>query len=153
MVPRNAIEIGIRWLTLSFYEPSKFYHVLGNFFLGGRFFYFKFWNSDTVDFSMKWFNIKIKRFLNATRCYFFDFCSSATLVACFRFVTILEFNRSLLWWNFILYCVRWVTIESYFTDNFEKFRGIFHCENRFKSSLNHKSIILHIRFSSVNLQN
>ena len=28
MVSRNAIEIGIRWLTLSFYEPSKFYLVL-----------------------------------------------------------------------------------------------------------------------------
>ena len=27
MVSRNAIEIGIRWLTLSFYEPSKFYLV------------------------------------------------------------------------------------------------------------------------------
>ena len=28
MVSRNAIEIGIRCLTLSFYEPSKFYLVL-----------------------------------------------------------------------------------------------------------------------------
>ena len=29
MVSHNAIEIGIRWLTLSFYEPSKLYLVLG----------------------------------------------------------------------------------------------------------------------------
>ena len=57
------------------------------FFLSGRFFYFKFWNSDTVDFEMKWLNIKIKRFLNATRCYFFDYCSLATLVATFVFWT------------------------------------------------------------------
>ena len=28
VVSHNAIEIGIRWLTLSFYEPSKFYLVL-----------------------------------------------------------------------------------------------------------------------------
>ena len=28
MVSHNAIEIGIRWLTLSFYEPSKLYLVL-----------------------------------------------------------------------------------------------------------------------------
>ena len=37
MVSHNAIEIGIRWLTLSFNEPSKFYLVLvgflGNFLL------------------------------------------------------------------------------------------------------------------------
>ena len=40
---------------------------------------------------------------------------------------------------FFLYCLRKVTIGSLFTDDFEKFRGIFHREIQVKSSLNHKS--------------
>ena len=43
---------------------------LGNFFLSGRFLYFKFWNSDTVDFEMKWFNKKVTRFKCDTLLFF-----------------------------------------------------------------------------------
>ena len=82
----NAFRVQAVRMSFKFVNGSDWLTEV-TFFLSGRFFYFKFWNSDTVDFEMKWLNIKIKRFLNATRCYFFDYCSLATLVATFVFWT------------------------------------------------------------------